>query len=64
MKKFSIFGWLPQTARPVASVDERLVWLRDPLSHPAIEAMAERERADLPFDRGRVAPPRTACHCV
>jgi len=26
-------------------------WRRDPLSHPAIRNMTERERADLPFDR-------------
>ncbi|WP_274426539.1 hypothetical protein [Chelativorans sp. YIM 93263] len=24
-------------------------WRRDPLAHPAIKAMDERERADLPF---------------
>lgn len=24
-------------------------WIRDPLSHPAIEAMDERQLADLPF---------------
>ena len=24
-------------------------WLRDPLAHPDIEAMDERQRADLPF---------------
>ena len=24
-------------------------WLRDPLSHPAIERMSERELGDLPF---------------
>lgn len=31
-------------------------WLRDPLAHPDIEAMDERQRADLPFrtfPRGR-----------
>ena len=26
-----------------------LAWLRDPLAHPAIAAMTEREIADLPF---------------
>jgi hypothetical protein len=25
-------------------------WRRDPLSHPDIQAMSERERSDLPFD--------------
>ena len=28
-------------------------WYRDPLSHPAVDRMSERELADLPFDRGR-----------
>jgi hypothetical protein len=30
-------------------------WYRDPLSHPALEAMGLDELADLPFD------PRTVC---
>lgn len=25
------------------------IWIRDPLAHPDIEAMDERQRADLPF---------------
>lgn len=29
---------------------------RDPLAHPAIARMTERERADLPFCPGRVEP--------
>ncbi|HVK90165.1 MAG TPA: hypothetical protein VM468_01930 [Mycoplana sp.] len=41
-------------------------WLRDPLAHPDIEAMDERQRADLPFrtfpmaadDCGSTAPCR------
>ncbi|WP_282077525.1 hypothetical protein [Epibacterium ulvae] len=28
---------------------ERRKWHNDPLAHPAIRAMTERERADLPF---------------
>jgi hypothetical protein len=32
-------------------------WILDPLSHPDVEAMTERELADLPFNRGyREAP--------
>jgi hypothetical protein len=27
-------------------------WLRDPLAHPDLDAMSERELADLPFARG------------
>ncbi len=30
-------------------------WHRDPLSHPALQAMSQRELGDLPFDPGRVA---------
>jgi hypothetical protein len=30
----------------------RAEWFRDPLAHPALEAMSERELADLSFDRG------------
>jgi hypothetical protein len=26
-----------------------IVWRRDPLAHPVIARMTERERADLPF---------------
>jgi hypothetical protein len=29
-------------------------WYRDPLAHPSVERMSERELADLPFDRGRM----------
>lgn len=28
-----------------------LQWMRDPLSHPMLEAMSERELGDLPFRR-------------
>jgi hypothetical protein len=31
-------------------------WWRDPLTHPAIARMTERERADLPFDPARLCP--------
>ncbi len=40
--------------------EERTAWLRDPLSHPAIEHMSQRELADLPFRR--TATP-TALEC-
>ena len=33
-----------------------LCWWRDPLSHPDIARMSERERADLPFDPGALTP--------
>jgi hypothetical protein len=28
-----------------------LQWVRDPLSHPTLEGMSERELGDLPFRR-------------
>jgi hypothetical protein len=31
-------------------------WLRDPLSHPDLEAMSLTQLADLPFEPGRVKP--------
>lgn len=27
-------------------------WIRDPLAHPALGAMSQRELGDLPFSRG------------
>lgn len=27
-------------------------WIRDPLAHPALGAMSQRELGDLPFNRG------------
>jgi hypothetical protein len=39
---------------------ERADWLRDPLAHPALEAMSERELADLPFARGSRPTPHEA----
>lgn len=34
---------------------EAASWRRDPLSHPAVQAMSQRELGDLPFDPRRVA---------
>lgn len=31
--------------------EEALRWMRDPLSHPALETMDQRELGDLPFRR-------------
>ncbi|MBN8290349.1 hypothetical protein JI664_00060 [Rhodobacter sp. NTK016B] len=31
-------------------------WFRDPLSHPDIARMSERERADLPWEPSRICP--------
>lgn len=40
--------------------DDRMFWRRDPLSHPAIERMSQREVADLPF-RMTATPTRLEC---
>lgn len=29
-------------------------WSKDPLSHPDLQVMSERELADLPFDPGTI----------
>jgi hypothetical protein len=59
MKIFSIgtraFGQVRRTPRETSASDED--WMLDPLSHPDVEVMTERELADLPFNRGyREAP--------
>jgi len=36
-------------------VQRQAEWMRDPLSHPDIDAMSERELADLPFGRVKTA---------
>lgn len=50
MKIISIIRNLFKPASAV-SAEERVQWLRDPLSHPALEAMSARELGDLPFGR-------------
>ena len=35
--------------REGSNPDSETSWFRDPLSHPDIARMSERERADLPF---------------
>lgn len=59
MKIFSIgsraFGQVKRVPRDTSAGEES--WILDPLSHPDVEAMTERELADLPFNRGyRGAP--------
>jgi len=52
MKIFSIMARRPSLVRGCrATAEERLRWLRDPLSHPALEAMTQRELGDLPLSR-------------
>lgn len=50
MKIISNLLGLSTTSRPPSKDAERgAEWIRDPLAHPALEAMSERELADLPF---------------
>ncbi len=47
-----------KASRPI-DAETMAVWRGDPLSHPALSAMNERELADLPLGRPRFA----ALHC-
>jgi hypothetical protein len=52
MKIFSRFTRLfANPGKGKVSADDELRWWRDPLSHPAIEAMSSRELGDLPLSR-------------
>ena len=62
MKIISTFLGLSTATDHVAN--RRLEWLRDPLAHPDLAVMSERELADLPFSRAsRQAPPPAAASC-
>jgi hypothetical protein len=61
MKIFSVVLEALRTDAPAPSEEERAGWLRDPLSHPALEAMSGRELADLPFNRGLVSRAGQLC---
>lgn len=51
--KFLSFVQLLSGARArVPASDEIVAWMRDPLAHPALGAMSQRELGDLPFTRG------------
>ncbi|WAX94753.1 hypothetical protein N7E70_024340 [Aminobacter sp. NyZ550] len=54
MKIFSSLATLLQGQHDINRIDSErfLAWLRDPLSHPDIARMDERELADLPLGRG------------
>ena len=54
MKIFSSLIALLQRKHDINGIDSErfLAWLRDPLSHPDIARMDERELADLPLGRG------------
>ena len=52
---FKIFSRAAEALRAEADAAEAPVWLRDPLSHPEIEAMDSRALGDLPFGLFRTA---------
>lgn len=54
MKIFSSLVALLQRQHDSSGIDSErfLAWLRDPLSHPDIARMDERELGDLPLGRG------------
>ena len=60
MKIISILRGLSTAARS-DDVERKMQWLRDPLAHPDLEAMSERELADLPFARGHSGRSAEAC---
>lgn len=52
MIKFLLSLTAPARRRPTnLRQEETLRWMRDPLSHPALETMDQRELGDLPFRR-------------
>lgn len=56
MKKFFIPRLGRRASRPL-DAETVAAWQRDPLSHPALSVMGERELADLPLGRPRFAAP-------
>lgn len=52
MKIISMLLGLSGATANEVDTEQRARWLRDPLAHPDLDAMSERELADLPFARG------------
>lgn len=56
MKIFWLTKWFAETLAPPSEESSHIDrdtldhWCRDPLSHPALQAMRLDELADLPFD--------------
>ena len=51
MLKFLLFLIRPAPGAQTIDPDQQRQWLRDPLSHPVLDAMSQRELGDLPFRR-------------
>jgi hypothetical protein len=63
MKIFSLFdrrGRVPPQPEGVLLAED-VGWSRDPLSHPTIEHMSQRELADLPFRMTAMPTPLECC---
>ncbi len=52
MKFLSFVQSLFERVAGQPTTDEIAIWVRDPLAHPALETMSQRELGDLPFNRG------------
>jgi len=52
MKIISMLLGLSGTDADQADPEQRARWIRDPLAHPDLDAMSERELANLPLARG------------
>jgi len=52
---FKIFSKVAEALPAATDTDDAPGWLRDPLAHPALEAMDARALGDLPF--GLFRPP-------
>lgn len=53
--KMSYMAGLRRRASQPVDMETMAAWRRDPLSHPALRDMDERELADLPLGRPRFA---------
>ncbi|MCR6499009.1 hypothetical protein MUO32_08200 [Shinella sp. CPCC 101442] len=60
---FKIFSTIKQALQAEVEPANAPVWMRDPLAHPAIEAMDARALGDLPFGlfRTQSRASETAC---
>ena len=65
---FKIFSKVIQAITANANASETAIWVRDPMSHPDIEAMDSRALGDLPFglfrQQGRTGDTASCCRPV
>jgi hypothetical protein len=65
VKIISILSRLSTTPNRGAEAREPSpAWVGDPLAHPDLDAMSERELADLPFSRGMHPAQPTNSRCA